>query len=99
MSENYKTKKIGVTALCRVSAKGGEGIYLYVPKNFAEVYGVMAADYAEVRFGSLFFKVADEPAPEESKVVDLRCKSRKVQDKTQDLDGEDAFQRGELPNE
>ena len=86
MSKNYKSKKIGVTALCRISAKGGEGIYLYIPKNFAEVYGVVGADYAEVRFGSLFFEVAQKSMPEQSEVVDLRSRSKKKSESGEDDD-------------
>lgn len=81
MSENYKIEKIGVTALCRISAKGGEGVYLYIPKNFAEVYGIVGADYAEVTFGKTFFKV-DQPIEKASKVIDLRSRSKKEQKET-----------------
>ena len=76
MSENWKTEKIGVTALCRVSARGGEGVYLYIPKNFAEVYGIVGADYAEVIFGKVFYKVAEE-AESKSKVKDWRNRKKK----------------------
>jgi hypothetical protein len=75
MSENYKMRKIGVTALCRISAKGGEGIYLYIPKNFADVYGIVGADYAEVVFGKIFYESSE--VPDKPKLVDLRSRSRK----------------------
>ena len=73
MSENYKSKKIGVTALCRVSAAGGSGIYLYVPKNFAEVYNLAAAEYCEVHFVKSFFKSSDEVV---EKVRDLTSRKK-----------------------
>lgn len=85
MTKKYKVKKIGVTALCRVSAKGGEGIYLYIPKNYADAYGIPGAEYAEVKFGKLFFNVAE--LPEKSNVKDWRNKSKR---------GGDDFSEGEL---
>jgi hypothetical protein len=110
MSLDYKTEKIGVTALCRISAKGGEGVYLYIPKNFADAYGVVGADYAEVVFKKIFTKIAEVP-PVPSKVIDLRSRSKKEQVKaskakekeTEDVDAEevedskeDAFGKGDL---
>jgi hypothetical protein len=110
MSENYKTEKIGVTALCRISAKGGEGVYLYIPKNFAAAYSIVGADYAEVVFKKVFYKIADGPAVA-SKVVDMRSRSKKEEKKAKakadskgDADGEEAeakeqndFGKGEIP--
>lgn len=79
MAKNYKTEKIGVTALCRVSAKGGEGIYLYIPKNYADAYHIVGADLAEVTFKRLFFKASDE----EPKLVDSSVKDWSQRTKTE----------------
>ena len=76
MSENYKTEKIGVTALCRVSAKGGEGIYLYIPKNYADAYGIVGAEYVEVLFRKIFFKV-EEATQKPTKTIDMRSRPKK----------------------
>lgn len=81
MAESYKSRKIGVKALCRVSAKGGEGVYLYIPKNFAEVYAITGANYAEVTFNKVFYKA---PAHPDSDVKDLRSRSKE----TKKFDGE-----------
>jgi hypothetical protein len=89
MSENFKSKKIGVTALCRISAKGGEGVYLYIPKNFADVYGIVGADYAEVDFEKIFFKTSEVP---ERLSVDLRSRKKKVE-------AQNGLLEGELPGE
>jgi hypothetical protein len=74
MAENFKSKKIGVKALCRISAKGGEGIYLYIPKNFSDVYNIVGADYAEITFHKIFYKVEGHP---DSDVKDLRSRKKK----------------------
>lgn len=76
MSEAFKSRKIGVSALCRVSAAGGAGTYLYIPKNFAEVYGLAGADYVEVLFSNIFTKKYDADEPKK-KVIDLTSKKRK----------------------
>ena len=76
MSEKWKTEKIGVTALCRISAKGGEGLYLYIPKNFADAYGILGADFAEVQFRKLF-RVKPLDSEVETELVDLRSRSKK----------------------
>ena len=60
MKPTHKAKKIGVSALCRVSSKGGAGVYLYIPRNFAEVYGIVMADYAEIEFRKIFKKTWQE---------------------------------------
>jgi hypothetical protein len=77
LAENWKTEKIGVTALCRISAKGGEGIYLYIPKHFASAYGLVGADYAEVRFTRIFIKIAEADIEKKPSIVDLRGRERK----------------------
>lgn len=76
MKEKFKSRKIGVTALCRISAAGGSGIYLYIPKNFADVYSLSTAEYCEVLFVKAFSKDYSE---EETGPVDLT--SRKKQKK------------------
>ena len=58
MSKNYEARKIGVKALCRVSSKGGEGIYLYIPKKFADIYDLNSADSVEVDFVKAFYSKA-----------------------------------------
>ena len=76
MSEKWKSEKIGVTALCRISAKGGEGLYLYIPKNFADAYGILGAEFAEVQFRKLF-RVKPLDSEAETELVDLRSRSTK----------------------
>ncbi len=76
MSEKWKTEKIGVVALCRISAKGGEGLYLYIPKNFADAYGILGAEFAEVQFRKLF-RAKPLDSDSEAELVDLRCRSKK----------------------
>jgi len=73
LTEKFKVRKIGVSALCRVSAAGGSGIYLYIPKNFADVYSLVGTDYVEVFFAKAFKKVYDKG----SKVVDLTSRKKK----------------------
>lgn len=80
MSEKYKTRKIGVTALCRVSAKGGAGVYLYIPRHFSEAYGIMGSDFAEVHFRKVFIlNLSEESDVGKEEVIDLtsRKKERK----------------------
>jgi hypothetical protein len=76
LSEKWKTEKIGVVALCRISAKGGEGLYLYIPKNFADAYGILGAEFAEVQFRKLF-RVKPLDSEETTGPVDLRSRSKK----------------------
>lgn len=91
MAKNYKVEKIGVTALCRVSAKGGEGIYLYIPKNYADAYRITGADLAEVTFKRLFFKAADEePKLVDSSVKDWSKRSVKEKKRVGEADAEDS---------
>jgi len=65
LNEDYKVQKLKVTVLCRVSAKGGSGVYLYIPRNFAEVYEISRAKFVEVEFKKIFrkkyHKDEDEP--------------------------------------
>jgi len=41
--------KVGVTALMRASAKGGAGLYLYVPKDYADAYDIHSGDKVEAK--------------------------------------------------
>jgi hypothetical protein len=75
LSEKWKTEKIGVVALCRISAKGGEGLYLYIPKNFADAYGIVCAEFAEVQFRKLFRAKPLDPK-EDAGPIDLRSRRK-----------------------
>jgi hypothetical protein len=86
LSEKWKSEKIGVTALCRISAKGGEGLYLYIPKNFADAYGILGAEFAEVQFRKLF-RVKPLGSDETAGPVDLRSRSKKkIEETSEDLE-------------
>ena len=78
MTDKFKARKIGVSALCRVSAAGGSGIYLYIPKNFADVYGLVGTDYVQVFFSKAFKKVYEKA---DAKVVDLTSRKKKLPQK------------------
>lgn len=67
MKPEYRSKKVGVTALCRVSKKGGAGLYLYVPRNFGQLYDIDLADFVEVHFEKVFIKTwqKDKNAPKD----------------------------------
>jgi len=45
--------KIGETRTLKVAARGA-GLYLYLPKDLREVYGVMAGDRIEVKLGRIY---------------------------------------------
>ena len=70
MPEDVKAEKIGVSALCRVSTKGGAGTYLYIPRLFAETYSLISGDVVEVYFRKVFKRVYVEEN-EKSRVIDL----------------------------
>lgn len=71
MPEDTKVHKIGVSALCRVSTKGGAGTYLYIPRLFAETYDLVSGNVVEVYFRKVFKKVfAEEENPKEH-ITDL----------------------------
>jgi len=62
-------KKIGVNVLMRASAKGGSGVYLYIPRDYADTYGIKHGDKVEVRLLRVFEEI---PNPDQkSDVVDL----------------------------
>jgi len=50
MVEYIKMGKVGVTLLMRVSRQGG-GLYLYIPKDFAEVHLIEGGDQIQVQLG------------------------------------------------
>ena len=77
MSKNYEARKIGVKALCRVSSKGGEGIYLYIPKKFADIYDLNTADSVEVDFVKAFYSKSTLAEPG---VTDLTGNRKKRSD-------------------
>jgi len=53
MPEEFEEiRNIGLTTLLRVSVQG-DGLYLYIPKNIIEVYGIMAGDRIEVKLGTV----------------------------------------------
>jgi len=63
-------KKIGVNVLMRASAKGGSGVYLYIPRDYANTYGIKSGDKVEVRLLRVFEEIPDEKT-EKNNVVDL----------------------------
>jgi len=73
LTEKNKTEKIGVSALCRISAKGGSGTYLYVPRLFAKTYNLISGNVVEVYFRRVFKTVINdaEEEPSEKRVIDL----------------------------
>lgn len=60
-------KKIGVTALMRASAKGGSGVYLYIPRDYADTYGIKSGTKVEVRL----IRVQEDIPEEKPDAVDL----------------------------
>jgi len=60
-------KKIGVSVLMRASAKGGSGVYLYIPRDYADTYGIKHGDKVEVRLLRVFEDIPDV----KTDVVDL----------------------------
>jgi len=67
-------KKIGVTALMRASAKGGSGVYLYIPRDYADAYSIKSGDKVEVRL----IRVQEEIPDEKVKAVDLSTRESKT---------------------
>jgi len=72
LTEKNKIEKIGVSALCRISAKGGSGTYLYVPRLFAKTYNLISGNVVEVYFRRVFKTVYAEEEPSE-KHVSEKC--------------------------
>jgi len=53
MPEEFKEiGTIGLTQLLRVSVQGA-GLYLYLPKDIVDVYGIWAGDRIEVKLGTI----------------------------------------------
>jgi len=49
LKEEYQEiGKLGVTLLMRVSARGA-GLYLFIPRDIRDVYGIMAGDQIEAK--------------------------------------------------
>jgi len=63
-------RKIGVTVLMRASAKGGSGVYLYMPRDYADTYGIKHGDKVEARLLRVFEDIPDTKT-EKTDVVDL----------------------------
>jgi len=55
-------KKIGVNVLVRASAKGGSGVYLYIPRDHADVYGIKSGNKVEIRLLRIFEEAPDKPS-------------------------------------
>jgi len=53
MSKARRIGTLDIRILARVSTHGG-GYYLYLPKDIAETYGVLAGDRIEVHLGKHF---------------------------------------------
>jgi len=47
------SRKLGVTVVMRVS-QHGDGLYLYIPRDITDVYGIIAGDKLEVQLQKLF---------------------------------------------
>lgn len=60
-------KKIGVNVLVRASAKGGSGVYLYIPKDHADAYGIISGKKVEIKL----IRVQEEIPDEKPKATDL----------------------------
>jgi len=52
MQEYVEVGKIDRAPLLRVSARGG-ALYLYLPKDMVEAYGIMSGDLIEVKLGAI----------------------------------------------
>jgi len=70
-SEETRVQKIGVSALCRVSTKGGAGTYLYIPRLFAETYDLVSGNVVEVYFRKVFKKIYVEEENPKPAILDL----------------------------
>jgi len=63
-------EKVGVTLLLRASRKGGAGLYLYVPGDYADTYNMKSGDKIEARIVRILREVPDVK-PVDSSVKDL----------------------------
>jgi len=62
MRQQFKEKQtLKVTVVSRVSAHG-DGLYLYIPKDVIDVYGIAAGDKIEVQFLRQFKPVVEAAA-------------------------------------
>jgi len=69
-------KKIGVNVLVRASAKGGSGVYLYVPRDHADAYGIVPGKKVEIRLVSVEFDIPDKK-PEAVDLSEVNPKRRR----------------------
>jgi len=53
------TEKVGVTLLLRASRKGGAGLYLYVPGNYADTYNMKSGDNVEAKIVRIHREIPD----------------------------------------
>jgi len=52
-------EKVGVTLLLRASRKGGAGLYLYVPGDYADTYNIRSGDKVEAKIVRIHREVPD----------------------------------------
>jgi len=64
-------EKVGVTLLLRASRKGGAGLYLYVPGDYADVYNILSGDKVEAKIVRIHREIPDTKPPVDPKVKDL----------------------------
>lgn len=69
-------KKIGVNVLVRSSAKGGSGVYLYIPRDHADAYGIVPGRKVEIRLIRILEIVPDKK-PDAKDLSDARPTRRK----------------------
>lgn len=55
MDQIREIRKIREDRVLKVAGRGG-ALYLYLPKDFVELYGVIAGDRIEVKLESLYRK-------------------------------------------
>jgi len=66
MKEYKEVGEIGRSPLLRVSARGA-ALYLYLPKDLVEAYGIIASDLIEVKLGKILRQIRQ---PREVKPVE-----------------------------
>jgi len=65
------TEKVGVTLLLRASRKGGAGLYLYVPGDYADTYNMKSGDKVEAKIMRIHREIPDITPKPDPKVKDL----------------------------
>jgi len=63
-------EKVGVTLLLRASRKGGAGLYLYVPGDYADTYHIKSGDKVEAKIVRVHREIPDINKPD-PKIKDL----------------------------